>query len=65
MVQNCADQATGCGGAVGGHASILAQLLYAALYAILILVGQGLSDSLMACPRWPSVFDTILSNLSG
>ena len=54
-----------CGGAVGGHASILAQLLYAALYGTLILVGQGLSDSLIVCLRWPSVVDSILGNLSG
>jgi hypothetical protein len=39
MVQNCAAQATSCCGAVGDHASILAQLLYAGLYVTLILVG--------------------------
>jgi hypothetical protein len=65
MAQNCADQVTGCVGAVGGHALILAQLLYAGLYVTLILVGQGLTGSLIECLRPLLVFDSILGNLSG
>jgi hypothetical protein len=65
MVQNCTDQATCCGGAVGGHASIFALLLYAALCGTFVLVGQGLTDSLMVCLRCRSVFDSILGSLSG
>ena len=39
MVQAGADQATSCRGAFGGHASIFAQLLYAALYGTLVWTG--------------------------
>ena len=59
MVQNCADQTTSCRGAFGGHASMFAQLLYAALYGILT---ERFTDGV---PTWPSVFDSILGNLSG
>jgi hypothetical protein len=42
----------------------LLSLLYAALYGILVS-DMGLNGSLIVCLRWPSVFDSILGNLSG
>ena len=63
MVQNCTDQATSCGGLLVATPRSLSVALRCAIWHFDL--GQGLTDSLIVCLRWPSVFDSILGNLSG
>ena len=63
MVQNCTDQATSCGGLLVATPRSLSVALRCAIWHF--DRGQGLTDSLIVCLRWPSVFDSILGNLSG